>query len=107
MSHQTTSTLQLHFFNDANALDYLIKNLQTDEDFNGNNGLEYLDDKAKGFNSNQEYYLTTAFKKTKNVEKALRLFFDYLGKDSFYEHIEYILETTKDGYALAVMYVQD
>ena len=107
MSHSTTSALQLHFFTDANALEYLIKNLQTDEDFNGNNGDEYLHPCAKGFNSNQEYYLTKAFKKQKEVKKSLALFFNYLGKDDFYEEIDYLLKPTSDGYTLAVMYVQN
>jgi hypothetical protein len=106
MSYSTTNVLQMHFFTDANALEYLKKNLETDEDFNGNNGDEYLHPCAKGFNSNQDYYLTKAFKKNK-VPMAINKFFMSLREDCFYEDIDYILNPTSDGYALSVMYVQN
>lgn len=105
MSHSTTSNLQMHFFTDANALEYLIKNLETDEDFNGNNGEEYLQDAAKGYKSNKEYYLTQAFQNTKHIDVAIRRFFNSLLEDDYYVIIDYILKPTSDGYALAIMYV--
>lgn len=58
-----------------------------DNDFNGENGEKYLVDqaKAKGFNSNLEYYINE-LDQYKDDEQAVRFFMDkWLGCDNYYE----------------------
>lgn len=65
----------------------VLKNLETDEDFNGHNGLEYcwVDTIDKGFNSNQEYVIdclrNSSLKGEELVIKFFRMWFD---NDAYY-----------------------
>lgn len=64
-----------------------------DEDFNGNNGEEYLWDIASSFYCNQDYvidklekkYKNSDMKKFKNVERICHNYFDeFMGVDGYY-----------------------
>ena len=58
-----------------------------DNDFNGENGEEYLVDqaKAKGFASNLEYYISE-LDQYKDDEQAIKFFMDkWLGSDYYYD----------------------
>lgn len=109
MSTTIDSTLQMHVFTLDNALSYLKENLQTDADFSGDNGPDYLDDEADGYDSNLEYYLEMFWSKHKPKDAAsLNTFFDkffkYLQKrDQYYSNIEFDLKFIGDQIVLAVM----
>lgn len=109
MSTTTTSTLQMHVFTLDNALSYLKENLQTDTDFSGDNGPEFLDDDADGYDSNLEYYLEMFWSKHKpKDEKTLNnfflKFFQFMQKrDQYYSNIEFDLKFIGDQIVLAVM----
>lgn len=109
MSTTIDSTLQMHVFTLDNALSYLKENLQTDADFSGDNGPDYLDDEADGYDSNLEYYLEKFWSKHNPKDAAsLNTFFDkffkYLQKrDQYYSNIEFDLKFIGDQIVLAVM----
>lgn len=109
MSTTINTTLQMHVFTLDNALSYLKENLQTDEDFNGSNGLDYLDDEAEGYESNLDYYLEKFWKKyTPSGEDSLNQFFSEFFKfmqkrDQYYSNIEFDLKFIGDQIVLAVM----
>jgi len=109
MSCNTSANLQMHVFTLDNALSYLKKNLQTDADFSGDNGPEFLDDKAKGYDSNLEYYLDKFWAKHKpKNEKTLNDFFSKFFKfmqerDQYYLQIEFDLKFIGDQIVLSVM----
>lgn len=109
MSTTIDSTLQMHVFTLDNALNYLKENLQTDEDFNGSNGSDYLDDEAEGFESNLDYYLEKFWAKYNPIDAdSLSLFFDKFFKfmqerDQYYSNIEFDLKVIGNQIVLAVM----
>lgn len=109
MSTTINSTLQMHVFTLDNALSYLKENLQTDADFSGDNGPDYLDDEADGYDSNLEYYLEKFWAKHKPKDAAsLNTFFDKFFKfmqkrDQYYSNIEFDLKFIGDQIVLAVM----
>lgn len=84
-------------------VDYFLTNLsQMDEDFNGNNGEEYLWEKAKkaGFKSNSEYALFEAGKQpdlAKRIEEFVKI---WMESDGFYE--EYHLKIQRKGKKLFI-----
>ena len=63
-----------------------------DEDWNGNNGLEFVDEEAqeKGYESNQEYYADYVLEDEEledkaHIERIFETYLDYwLGNDSYY-----------------------
>lgn len=99
----------MHVFTLDNALSYLKENLQTDADFSGDNGSEFLDDDADGYDSNLEYYLEMFWSKHKpKDEKTLNnfflKFFQFMQKrDQYYSNIEFDLKFIGDQIVLAVM----
>ena len=109
MSTTTTTTLQMHVFTLDNALSYLKENLQTDADFSGDNGPDYLDDEADGYDSNLEYYLEMFWSKHKPKDAAsLNLFFDKFFKfmqkrDQYYSNIEFDLKVIEGQIVVAIM----
>jgi hypothetical protein len=109
MSTNTSATLQVHVFTLDNALSYLKENLQTDADFSGDNGPDYLDDDADGYDSNLEYYLEMFWSNHKPKDKAsLNTFFDKFfrfmqERDQYYLQIEFDLKFIGDQIVLSVM----
>ena len=99
----------MHVFTLDNALSYLKENLQTDADFSGDNGPEFLDVDATGYDSNLEYYLEMFWSKHKpKDEKSLNnfflKFFQFMQKrDQYYSNIEFDLKFIGDQIVLAVM----
>ena len=55
-----------------------------DEDFNGNNGPDYLWEEAKGFECNLDYVLDQ-IKDCKSVTEYVVMFLEFLTKDHYYE----------------------
>lgn len=109
MSTWINSTLQMHVFTFESALSYLKENLQTDADFNGDNGSDDLDDEAEGYNSNLEYYLEKFWLKHKpndadSLEAFLNEFFGLMQeRDQYYNDIQFDLRFIGDKIVLAVM----
>lgn len=72
-----------------------------DEDFNGNNGDEYLWEMAQGFESNQDYVLDTLKKSDLTGEQLVYEYFDmWMGVDGYYEDYEVIVDTFSDNKAV-------
>ena len=70
-----------------------------DNDFNGENGEEYLIDpaKKKGFDSNLEYYISE-LDQYKDDEQAVRFFIDkWLSSDYFYKSYSIDIIKGSDG----------
>lgn len=109
MSTTIDSTLQMHVFTFKNALSYLKENLQTDDDFNGSNGEDYLDDDAEGYDSNLEYYLDQFWLKHKpndadSLEAFFNEFFSFMQeRDQYYNDIQFDLKFIGNQIVLAVM----
>lgn len=86
-------------------VDYFLSNLsKRDDDFNGNNGEEYLWDIAKeaGFNTNFEYTLFEAGKQP-DLAKRIENFVDiWMEKDNYYK--EYRLKIQRKGKKLFVSF---
>lgn len=82
-----------------------------DEDFNGNNGEEYLWECAEGYDSNMEYVLDELRKKytediiQEDVYKVIDLVRDYfnefLGNDGYYKDYEFDVDV-EDGDVIIV-----
>lgn len=63
-----------------------LTNLATcDNDFNGENGLEYLWEEAVGFESNAEYCLSIAEQEPTPREMAEKFVSLWMGRDYYYE----------------------
>lgn len=122
MSKTRESQMQVICFKDSNAYLTILDQLKTDEDFNGNNGDEYLSDKAKadGFGSNFEYYWRNAFFNKKHNKKTGEDKFNAIFEDffeelkdsdsSYYRYIEFVLTNiggVLGDYVLSVMYVTE
>lgn len=72
-----------------------------DEDFNGNNGEEYLWEMAQGFESNQDYVLDTLEKSDLTGENLIYKYFDmWLGNDGYYSDYDVIVDSFKDNKAV-------
>lgn len=72
-----------------------------DEDFNGNNGDEYLWEVAKGFESNQDYVLDTLDKSDLTGEQLVYMYFDmWLGNDGYYGDYDVIVDSFSDNKAV-------
>ena len=99
----------MHVFTIDNALSYLKENLQTDEDFNGSNGLEYLDDEAVGYKSNLDYYLEKFWaehdpRDEDSLNHFFYRFFKFMQKrDHYYKSIEFDIRFIGDQIVLGVM----
>lgn len=83
--------------NDINNKDEILETLsfvETDEDFNGNNGEEFTWEEAleNGFESSQEYVIDKLRKSDLTGEELVREFFEeWLGNDGYYD--DYDIET--------------
>lgn len=63
----------------------LLSLADCDNDFNGENGLEYLWEEAEGFESNAEYCMSVA-KKEENIRDMIEKFISmWMGRDYYYE----------------------
>ena len=122
MSKTRDAQLQVICFTSATAYTKITEELKTNEDFNGNNGDEYLCDEAKknGYTSNFAYHWNKAYtKKTHNkkigekrFDAILQDFFTRLKEsdDSYYRTIEYCLTNiggVLGDYVLSVMYITE
>ena len=75
----------------------LIDLAEIDADFNGENGEEYLWDRAKnaGYETNAEYLANLVVSKDNDFESCVKTYVDeWIGKDFYYQ--EYEVETLKD-----------
>ena len=73
----------------------------TDEDFNGNNGKEYLWEVAQEYESNQDYVLDMLEKSDLTGENLIYKYFDmWLGNDGYYSDYDVIVESFKDNRAV-------
>ena len=112
MSKDLTTSLQMHVFTIDTAYEVIKENLQTDEDFNGNNE-EYTDEEAieAGFNSNFEYYLNMYWLEhnphnLETLELFFKEFFDFMQeRDQFYDIIEFEMKQVNDQIILAIVMV--
>ena len=96
---------QVLVFTKENAYDVIKEGLETDEDFNGNNGKYYLDDDAAadGCKSNFEYFLKKNWKG--DPIKFLDKLFAYLPKhDSYYREIYHEVVTIGDTMVVSIVY---
>lgn len=83
-------TILINNIQDKEEILNTLYNIYTDEDFNGNNGEEYISEKALegGFTSNQEYTLSELRKSNLTGEDLITTFFnEWLGKDYYYSNI--------------------
>lgn len=72
-----------------------------DEDFNGNNGDEYLWEIAQGYESNQEFVLDTLEKSNLTGEQLIYKYFEmWLGNDGYYEDYDVIVDNFSDNKAV-------
>ena len=80
-----------------------------DEDFNGNNGKEYLWEVAQEYESNQDYVLDILEKSDLTGENLVYKYFDmWLGNDGYYSDYDVIVESFKDNRAvISVAYETD
>lgn len=77
-----------------------LRNLaDVDNDFNGNNGEDYLWDEAhdKGFTSNLDYSLNDAFKKRKDISILISFLGLWLDEDSYYSDYDYEVLYDENG----------
>ena len=113
MSQEKESSLTVLKFTEKTMSKELKSNMPDDEDFNGNNGEEYLSEQAKrkGFESDKDFAYDKAERMTKKLkgEKKVRKFIDIIigamensGGD-FYENLEYELEKVGNTYVVAFL----
>ena len=91
--------------NDREEILSTLANLYTDEDFSGNNGAEYLWEKASesGFESNQEYVIDILKNSGLEGAELIESFFhQWLDNDYYYD--EWTMETAEVGDTLVVSY---
>ena len=83
-----------------------MANLQNiDEDFNGNNGLEYLWEDAEGFPSNAEYCWSIAQKEptpSAIIEKFISM---WMGRDYYYQDYDIGIVIEDDKLFLSLAYI--
>ena len=66
----------------------LLSLADCDNDFNGENGPEYLWEEAEGFESNAEYCMSVA-KKEENIRNMIEKFISmWMGRDYYYEEYD-------------------
>ena len=90
----------------ANVLDALADFGVNDNDFNGENGAEYLWEQAKGFESNRDYLLDKVAK-IDDIGKMIYEYFDkWLGCDGYYDSYAYniIRNEANEIVAIALAY---
>lgn len=77
-----------------------------DEDFNGNNGDEYLWDFAQGFESNQDYVLDTLEKSDLIGEELVHAYFEmWFDNDGYYRDYDVIVAGfNNDRAVISVVY---
>jgi hypothetical protein len=113
MSKQKDSGLILFQVTEKNLSKVMREKFVDDEDFNGNNGEEYISDKAKrkGFESNKDFAYDKAEKKTakmtglKKVKTFINVIVNELKNDGgdYYSNIECEIEQVGKIYVVATM----
>lgn len=113
MSRQKDSSVVLIKLTEATLSKVLREKFIEDEDFNGNNGEDYVSDEARegGFESDKDLAFDQAEKKTKKMKglKKVKTFLDILvdalqnsGGD-FYTNIEYEVATVGKTFMISVL----
>ena len=120
--NQESIIIDLNIKSLSNLLDELVNNFY-DDDFNGNNGFEYVSDRAKrlSYNSDMDYVYDTLFleytndwsnaniEKQKNiVEEVVDKYFEFfMGESS--EYFKYIVNTefVYDKAVITVAYITE
>ena len=74
-----------------------------DNDFNGENGKEYLWEKAQGYKSNRDYLLNRV-SVIDNIDTMIYKYFDeWIGSDSYYDSYEYEIITDNNDNITAIV----
>lgn len=102
-------TLKIKDFytNKENILNAL-NSLETDEDFNGNNGKEFTRDIAikNGYDNTQDYVIDKLRKSDKNGYDLIDAFLsEWVGSDCYYSAYEYIPTTVGDTTVISIAFV--
>ena len=85
------------------VMEFLSDAILHDNDFNGENGKEYLWECAAGFDSNADYCLSEAEKKS-TPKEMIKAFIDlWMGADSYYE--DYDVEILQNDEILFISFV--
>lgn len=102
-----SSRLELTKNNKSDVVASLMWIAQSDADFCGDNGYEYLWKEAEGFECNADYVLSVA-EKEPTIPKMIRKFFDmWMGKDYYYTDYEVKIKELNDMIAISVSYIVD
>lgn len=82
----------------------LRKLADIDDDFNGNNGKDYLWGEAryKGFMSNLDFSLNDAFKKRKDINVLISFLGLWLNEDNYYSDYDYEVLYDENGNIKAI-----
>ena len=90
--------------NDRDEILDVLSNIYTDEDFNGNNGEEYLWEEAEGYNSNQEYVVDCIKKSDiKCSDMVYKFFSEWLDNDGYYYGKDIIEESIGNSRIFSVV----
>ena len=74
-----------------------------DNDFNGDNGKDYLWEKAQGYESNRDYLLNRV-SVIDNIDAMIYKYFDeWIGSDSYYDSYEYEIITDNNDNITAIV----
>ena len=85
-------TIVIDDINNKEEILEILKYLETDEDFNGNNGKDYYWEETleKGFKSNQDFVIDKLKNSNLNGENLILEFFrEWLDNDGYYEEWKY------------------
>jgi hypothetical protein len=78
-----------------------------DNDFNGENGLEYLWEEAEGFESNAEYCLSIAEKEPTPREMVEKFISMWMGRDYYYENYDIGVLVRDDRLFISLAYTTE
>lgn len=87
--------------------EYLSVLANCDCDFNGENGLGYLWEEAKGFESNLEYCLSIAEKEPTPREMAEKFISMWMGRDLYYYDYDLGILVKDDTLFMSLAYVTE
>lgn len=93
-------------------IEYLKDVAEYDNDFSGENGEDYLWDKAreKGFESNADYCINevmTQYEEDGDIKKAIENFFElWLGSDGYYDEYDCCVYGYKDKLFISFAFTQ-
>ena len=93
-------------FNNKDAVAEFLRSLaECDNDFNGNNGYEYLWDRAEGFESNAEYCLSIVGKEATPGEMVEKFISMWMDEDSYYFSYDLGIHVEDDKLFVSLAYL--